>query len=165
MGRELCFMPATFEDYLRWARVYTRQKGKFNRYIHGPWDNKGGRFVVAIQDFTLKGGYGLHSLSIIIPETVKYLGGEVGHCNLYSMRGTVIPDAHFATEIPLYNEPELLELPGAAKYARTERKEMERIRKEWEREEEEDRRRQREWEENSDIGYYLATLRRVEGKK
>lgn len=158
-------MPATFEDYLRWARVYTKQKGKFNTYIDGPWHNSGGRFVVAVEDFTLRGGYGANSLSIIIPEAVKYLGGEIGHCNLYSMRGTVIPDGHFTTDIPLYNEPELLKLPGAAKYAHAAREEMERNRKKWEKEEEEDRRRQQEWEKNSDIGYYLAALRRVEGKK
>lgn len=114
----LTFEPALFDDYLRWAKAYVRKGGKFTYFTNRPWDNTDGRFTVALQNFALSGGYGANRIDVIIPDGVEFMGGDIGHCGLYDMNTSdVITDGHFGAHVPLYDEPEMLKLKGAAKFA------------------------------------------------
>ena len=114
----LAFEPALFDDYLRWAKAYVQKGGKFTHFTDHPWDNTDGRFTVALQNFTLSGGYGANRIDVIIPDGVEFMGGDIGHCALYDMNTSdVIADGPSSAYVPLYDEPELLKLKGAAEFA------------------------------------------------
>ena len=44
------------------------------------------KFYVATQDFEMIELYGATAMEIIIPENIRFLGGELGHSNLYFMK-------------------------------------------------------------------------------
>ena len=159
---ELYFEPALFEDYYRWAKAYTLKGGKFTQFIDAPWTNNKGRFAVARRDFTLSGGYGTNRIDVIIPEGIRFMGGDIGHCNLYDMNtSNIIPDGHFTATVPLFNEPELLALRGAAKFAEVQRIRQAEIRAQRAEEEREYAQEREDFLKYNPIGQYYAALKRL----
>jgi hypothetical protein len=74
---------ATPEDYLKWLSGFFENGGKPTHFYDYPMDD----FYVAKEDFYCKPLYGASSINIIVPESVKYLGGKTGHNNIYLMDG------------------------------------------------------------------------------
>jgi hypothetical protein len=75
---------ATENDYIAWLVGYIRNGGRPTHYYDYkmPLDN----FYVAQEDFIMIPLYGSLSINVIVPENVNFLGGELGHCNIYLMK-------------------------------------------------------------------------------
>lgn len=157
---ELYFEPALFEDYYRWVKAYTSRGGKFTDFTDTPWSNSGGRFAVARRDFTLSEGYGANRIDVIIPEGIRFMGGDIGHCGLFDMTtANVIPDGYFTPVVPLFNEPELLALRGATKFAEAQRIRQAKIRARRAEEEREYAQEREDFSKYNPIGQYYAALK------
>ncbi|MDO8537243.1 MAG: hypothetical protein Q7R94_03275 [bacterium] len=74
--------PASVEDYKRWLRGYLEGGGKVTHVYDYPMSQQD--FYVAHKDFKFeKPLYGAQSIKIIVPRGVRFLGGDLGHANLY----------------------------------------------------------------------------------
>lgn len=92
-----CLRRAKPNDYLKWLTGYLQKGGEISHvYLYNMPD----RFYVATGDFDMQPLlYGAQSVSIIIPENIKFNGGNLGHCELYFMKD-------FTTNgiVPLFND-------------------------------------------------------------
>jgi hypothetical protein len=77
--------PASVSDYTEWLKGYLQNGGKPTHSYNYPMSRQA--WYVADCDFKILPLYGAEAISIIIPTTVKFLGGVPGHCNLYFMDG------------------------------------------------------------------------------
>lgn len=116
------FRPATLAEYRDWLREWLRNGYKPTRYLDRPFNTAG--MVVAVQDFFLRGAYGANSVKILVPKGVTYRGGEPGHCTVY-LPGGETARGHFSANVPLYNDAELMGLPGMREFAEEELREHE----------------------------------------
>ena len=91
--------PAPFKDYHRWLIGYVERGGKPTHYYD--YDTPSGETFIAFADFDLGDGlYGASSINIIIPEGIRFIGGNQGHCNLYYMDGF----RHSGHFVPVYKD-------------------------------------------------------------
>jgi hypothetical protein len=75
---------ATVDDYKKWLEGYMRSgKKPTHSYDYLMPDN----FYVVLDNFELEALYGSNAIEIIVPKNVRFLGGELGHINLYFMDG------------------------------------------------------------------------------
>jgi len=87
---------ARASDYVAWLQGFLASGGELTHYYDY---NLPSDFYVAQEDIELIPLYGAASLSIIFPRGVKYLGGGLGHCNLYFMEDF----GQLGGWIPVYN--------------------------------------------------------------
>ncbi len=79
-----CLRKATKHDYEKWLEGFIKSGKMPSHYYDYPfdrWDN----FYVATKDFKTIALCGASSINIIIPIGIKYLGGGIGHINLFFM--------------------------------------------------------------------------------
>jgi len=94
------FTAAIVVDYIKWMKGYLEKGGKPTHHHDSnmPWGRGG--FLVAKCDFELDGECGANACNIIVPEGVKFLGGDMGHCNLYFMEDFSVKGGC----VPTYND-------------------------------------------------------------
>lgn len=81
--------PAAPLDYAQWLTGYMGNGGQPTHYYDYPIARAS--FYVAIRHFSLEHPlFGANAVNIIIPEGVAFLGGDLGHCNLYYMDGYAV---------------------------------------------------------------------------
>ena len=124
---ELCFQPAYMRDYLTWLKKYFKKGGQFTSYIDREF--MVGDVLEAVADFHLTGPYGANSREIIIPRGVSFLGGDTGHCTLYFMESGTALKASNCPHVPMFSDPEFLNLRGAKEFLEKKRKEEEEYRR------------------------------------
>jgi len=76
---------ARVENYVTWLKGYL---GNGNLPTHSydyPMSRVIDEFFFATNDFEISPLFGAKSISIIVPEKVKFLGGELGHNQIYLM--------------------------------------------------------------------------------
>lgn len=71
---------ASVEDYKKWLKGYIQQGGKITHVYDY---NMPKEFYIATKDFEMYPLFGANSINVIVPRNVKFLGGDLGHCNLY----------------------------------------------------------------------------------
>lgn len=154
----LKFQPARFEDYLEFFTKFVKKGGKPDSFRDRPFYEGAGGMALAVADFRLNDECGAFSIDIIVPKGVRYLSGPSGHCSIYYQdTGTPEMREHFPSHVPLFDEPEMLALPGMRKFAETVRKRDRERRKEMEKENEEIEAMMRQ----GDVGRYLNVLRNI----
>ena len=83
--KRIVLRPATRDDYKRWLIGYLRSGGEPTHYYDYKFPER--EFYVAVMDFRIQPLYGAFSFSIIVPKGIRFLGGELGHINLFLMDG------------------------------------------------------------------------------
>ena len=73
---------ATIEEYKKWLHGFIKNGGEPTHSYDRPFDET---IFLATRDFKAYPLFGSQSIGIIVPENVKFLGGELGHSNLYFM--------------------------------------------------------------------------------
>lgn len=94
---------ARVEDYKNWLAGFLEKGGKPTNCYEYPMEPGLDDWKVALNDFQISPLFGTESLNIIVPSGIKFLGGELGHNNLYFMDGfscfggwaPVYSDIHF----------------------------------------------------------------------
>lgn len=89
---------ASVDNYKQWLKGYMENGGEPTNsydYPFGRWD-----WFVAVTDFRLVKLCGALSKNIIVPEHVKFLGGDKGHCGLYFMDGFTV-EGH---SVPVFSD-------------------------------------------------------------
>lgn len=109
-------MPQTFaacplDRYVRWLQRYVRNGGQITHVYDYPYDRAG--FLLAVRDFRLGGECGSRARPVVVPSTVRFLGGDLGHCNLY-FEADDTGDAHGSLWVPVYSDPMFGAVPGYA---------------------------------------------------
>jgi len=96
--------PAHRKDYEAWLSGYLAT-GEQSTH-HYPYAFSVAEFYVATEDFVMRELYGSNAISVIVPSDVRWLGGQLGHCNLYFM-----DDFHTRSEgftfVPRYEDLEV----------------------------------------------------------
>src|SRR5581483_6914331 len=100
------FTAASIEQYIDWLNGYIAQGRMPTHYYDYPWQRT--NFLLALEDFRLGGECGSDARPIIVPSNVRFLGGDLGHNNLYllenfTVRGWWVPlysDEKFRTRLP-----------------------------------------------------------------
>jgi len=77
--------PATLEEYDNWMRIYLSYGGAPTHYYDFPFSSNHANMFVATCDFESFPLYGSDCLNILIPQNVKWLGGDAGHTSLLFM--------------------------------------------------------------------------------
>lgn len=75
------------EDYIIWLEGYVKDGNLPTHSYNYPMSRVIDDFFVARDDFEMSPLYGADSISVIVPEGIRFLGGELGHNNLYFMEG------------------------------------------------------------------------------
>jgi hypothetical protein len=75
---------ATVEDYAKWIKEYVERGKKITHYYDYPMPVDT-FYVVTTEEFYVSPLYGANSIKIIVPRGVKYLGGNLGHIELFFM--------------------------------------------------------------------------------
>jgi len=78
---------ATMEDYKQWLAGYLRNGNNPTHSYNFPMERVLDEFWVAKQDFKISPLHGAQAIKIIVPEDTKFLGGALGHSNLYFIDG------------------------------------------------------------------------------
>ena len=78
------FRQGTVEDYNRWMEAFVQGDGTPVSYSSGTMHTS--RFFVATKNFRMRPLFGADAIEVIVPEDVKYLGGELAHSTLYFMK-------------------------------------------------------------------------------
>lgn len=99
------FTPATAADYAVWLALHLKQGGRITHFYDYPMNRAG--MLTALQPFSLAGECGAEAHSILVPEGVAFLGGDLGHCNLLMSGGSL--KGHF---VPVYSDEAFHGLPG-----------------------------------------------------
>jgi len=94
---------ASIEDYRNWLAGFLEKGGKLTHCYEYLIERGLDDWKVALKDFQISPLFGTESLNIIVPSGIKFLGGELGHNNLYLMDdfsciGSWVPiysDIHF----------------------------------------------------------------------
>lgn len=81
-------VPATKLDYNRWLGGYMESGKKPTHFYDYPMGRSLNEYYLATKDFEMGPLYGAKAINIIVPDGVKFLGGEIGHCNIYLMEGS-----------------------------------------------------------------------------
>lgn len=102
------FEDAHIEMYVKWLRGWMDSGHRPTHYYNYPWS--WGRFLLAKRDFRLAGECGARSRSILVPSNVQFLGGDLGHCNLYFQEKFEIKGSW----APVYDDPVFLLIPSVA---------------------------------------------------
>lgn len=89
---------ATTVEYREWLEGYINRGGSVTQHYNGRMNDD--RYYVAIEDFELHDNCGAFAYDIIVPIGVSFLGGELGHCNLYFMDGFATLGWH----VPMWND-------------------------------------------------------------
>lgn len=154
----LKFQPARYEDYLKFFTKYVKRGGKPHTFRDCPFYEGAGGMALAVADFRLNDECGAFSIDIIVPKGVHYLSGPSGHCSIY-YQDTGSPEMreHFPSRVPLFDEPEMLALPGMWEFAEAERERDRKMREKWE---EEDKAAEAMMA-SGDVGQYLSVLRDI----
>lgn len=84
MGR---LRPARVEDYKNWLAGFLAMDNKPTHCYNYPLERGMEDWKVALADFQIVPLFGADSLNIIVPKGIRFLGGELGHNNLYLMDG------------------------------------------------------------------------------
>lgn len=100
------FRSASLNQYVSWLEKYMRAGGQPTHFYEYPWARAG--IVVATQDFTIGGECGVDARSILVPSHVKFLGGNLGHNNLYFEDSLTCRGGW----VPVYGDPEFYSLPN-----------------------------------------------------
>ena len=100
--------PAARSDYERWLTKFLAAGVTPTHYYDYPWggvSNRGGEWLphwyVAESDFRMLPLCGSAAVQIIVPEGVRCLGGDAGHCNLFFEAG---PEPWW---VPVYSDLEV----------------------------------------------------------
>jgi hypothetical protein len=107
------FRKASLHDYTNWLIGFWAKGGK-NTHIYDyliPISD----WYVAKKDFMVLPLYGSNSIEIIVPEGINFLGGELGHNNLFFEDGFRASDSWIPFYTPLKRLPEVrraLEITG-----------------------------------------------------
>lgn len=104
LARSAVFRTAALGDYIEWLTKWISAGGQPTHYCHYPFN--GHSWLVAEQDFHTGGECGANSAEVIVPRGVRYLGGPLGHNNLFMHSGPK-KHGHF---VPVYSDPEFLKL-------------------------------------------------------
>ncbi len=100
------FQPAPLSTYIDWLLFRLDTATHPTHWYDYPYPQRD--FLLATADFTTGGECGVNARSIIVPATVRHLGGNLGHNDLFHLdRDVPVPAV-----IPIYNNPEFLVLPG-----------------------------------------------------
>jgi len=93
--------PATREDYVEWLKGHMANGGEPTHVYDYPISRKIKEFGVAHVNLRMpKPLYGANSLSIIFEPGVEFLGGSLGHSQLYFMDGF----RNVGGFVPVYND-------------------------------------------------------------
>ncbi|MBA7700059.1 hypothetical protein ES703_108765 [subsurface metagenome] len=76
---------ARVKDYKNWLAGFLEKGNKPTHCYEYPLERGMEEWKVACSDFQILPLFGANSLQIIIPKGIKFLGGELGHSNLYFM--------------------------------------------------------------------------------
>lgn len=79
-------VPATKEDYEIWLSGYIGNGKEPTHYYDYPMTRVLDSFFLAIDHFEIGPLYGSSSINILVPESVEFLGGKLGHTNLYMFK-------------------------------------------------------------------------------
>lgn len=91
---------AKVKDYKNWLAGFLERGGKPTHCYDYPLERGMEEWKVALSDFQIVPLFGADSLDIIIPKGIKFLGGELGHTNLYFMDGF----SHAGSWVPIYSD-------------------------------------------------------------
>jgi len=91
---------ARVEDYKNWLAGFLEKGSKPTHCYEYPMERGLDEWKVAFNDFQISPLFGTESLQIIIPSGIKFLGGELGHNNLYFMDGF----SHIGGWAPVYSD-------------------------------------------------------------
>ena len=100
------FRKARIGEYIEWLKAYLYAGHKPTHYYGYPWEHNG--FLVATSDFVLGGECGACARSIIVPQGVRCLGGDLGHNHLYYVDG---PRYVGFGVVPVYTDTAFATLP------------------------------------------------------
>ncbi len=81
--------PASKGDYEDWLWSYMKKEGQPTNYYDYPFERVAKTMFKAKDDFKMTPLYGAQAIHVIVPEGVKFLGGELGHSTLYFADGHV----------------------------------------------------------------------------
>lgn len=96
---------ATKEDYLEWISGYLKEGALPTHYYDYEFNPRD--WHVAMIDFRFGSGlFGSNALSILVPSSVEFLGGTLGHSNLFFLNGF----RHRGLSVPLYKDVDLHKL-------------------------------------------------------
>lgn len=73
-------------DYTQWLKGVIQSGSEPTHYYDYPMARVLDKFYVAIRHFRVAPLYGSSSIAIIVPNGIDFLGGELGHSNLYFMK-------------------------------------------------------------------------------
>ncbi|GAH52097.1 unnamed protein product [marine sediment metagenome] len=90
---------ARVKDYKNWLAGFLKGFKPTHCYDY-PMERGLDEWKVALSDFRIVPLFGTDSLNIIIPNGIKFLGGELGHSNLYFMDGF----SHLGGWVPIYSD-------------------------------------------------------------
>ncbi|WP_028478815.1 hypothetical protein [Nocardia sp. CNY236] len=110
------FRYADRADYLTWLNRWLRtgnQPTHFYDYPFARWT-----WLVAERDFTTGGELGSRAVSILVPNGIAHVGGELGHNGLFFMDG---PDLKGLGVVPIFNDPEFAKVEGKNHFIASER--------------------------------------------
>ena len=91
---------ARIEDYVAWLEGYIKNGNLPTHSNDYPMSRVIGEFFIATNDIEISALYGTSAINIIVPEKVKFLGGELGHNNIYLLDGY----KHLGYFVPLYSD-------------------------------------------------------------
>jgi len=91
---------ARIEDYRNWLAGFLEKGGKPTHCYDYPMERGLDEWKVALNDFQIVPLFGTESLNIIVPDEIKFLGGEPGHNNLYFMDSF----SCFGVWVPVYSD-------------------------------------------------------------
>jgi hypothetical protein len=77
----------TIEDYAKWIKEYVERGKKITHYYDYPMPVDT-FYVVTTREFCVSPLHGANSIKIIVPKGVKYLGGNLGHIELFFMESS-----------------------------------------------------------------------------
>jgi len=104
-------MVAGKRDYDEWLTGYMAQGNEPTHYYEYPWSRVAGSFFVATKDFELPPLFGVSAISLIVPKSVKFLGGGLGHSRLYFEDGYTMKGEYIV--VPVYQDTYVIqEIPA-----------------------------------------------------
>ena len=91
---------AKVKDYKNWLAGFLEKGGKPTHCYDYPLEGGMEDWKTACSDFRIIPLFGADSLNIIVPKGIEFLGGELGHNNLYFMDGFSCLDGW----VPIYSD-------------------------------------------------------------
>lgn len=108
------FSPLPADRYAAWLRSYIDAGGQVTHGYDYAYPAR--KFLLAERDFTTSGQFGSSSREILVPPGTRYLGGDLGHCDLlFEGDGETRPRARCARGAPfvaIYSGPEFSGIAG-----------------------------------------------------